>query len=211
MGSECDIFTGNCCRNANFLVSWQWRAETVERTISESAQAQNIRQLNLAFYICSRTPKDSTLKSTFITLRAMCSALPFGCGAHLSFLQSLPMPLSAHEKAAQNSRTPKPDGRSGAFVLAIAFWSAAVLRRFCGTCKKVRCALLCASAESQADSLRESVMLGLSLASCHSPFQIKFTCPTSIARRSNERRTEPRSKSMAPFLFPFDRAAGHRL
>ena len=34
------------------------------------------------------------------------------------------------QKAAQNRRTPKPDGRSGAFVLAIAFWSAAVTRRF---------------------------------------------------------------------------------
>jgi hypothetical protein len=38
--------------------------------------------------------------------------------------------LARSTKAAQNRRTPKPDGRSGAFVLAIAFWSAAVLRRF---------------------------------------------------------------------------------
>src|SRR5688572_4252772 len=33
-----------------------------------------------------------------------------GSRAHLTILQSLPMRLSAHEKAAQNRRTPKPDG-----------------------------------------------------------------------------------------------------
>ena len=49
--------------------------------------------------------------------------------AHLTILQSVAMPLSAHEKAAQNRRTPKPGGHSSAFVVAIAFWSA-VLRRF---------------------------------------------------------------------------------